>query len=1146
MNMQELLAHLKQKNIAIASDNGELVIHAAKGVMDSETLALLKQHKEALLSAARQEDSAGFASAPINISPDMLPLVSLSQDEINLIVGKVPQGAANIQDIYPLAPMQEGILFHHLLEAGGDAYLLRSVIVFDGRERLDAFLNALQAVIDRHDVLRSAIYWEGLSQPVQVVHRTAKLPVEKIVLRPEADALQQLYAQTDPRIVRLNLQQAPLFKACIGADPHSGEWLLALLNHHLVCDHVTLALTLAEIRMLLQGQGGRLPPPVPYRNFIAQALAVPPSEHEAYFISRLGDVDEPTAPFGIVNIQGTGEHVSEATLPLSDELALRIRDCARQQGVTAAVLFHVAWALVLARCTGRRDAVFGTVLLGRLQGSTGADRSLGMFINTLPIRIPLANANVRETVGDTYRNLSELLNHEQASLALAQRCSSVPNGMPLFTSLFNYRHSDDSLTPFDWEGMRILGSEERTNYPVTLSVNDSGKGFGLTAQCVEGIDPVRIAAYLKTAIEELVGAEPMQAIESLNILPTEELQQLLFEFNDPVVPTRSDRLMHRLFEDQVEKTPDALAVVYEKQGLTYAELNRRANQLAHHLSDIGIRPDDRVAICLERSLEMVVGLLGIVKAGGAYVPLDPGYPQDRLDFMLRDVGAQIVLSQEACRGKLAVSTAAVLCLDSDWELIAQAEDSNPDISVIPENLAYCIYTSGSTGQPKAACVPHQGIVNRLQWMQQQYRLNADDAVLQKTPYSFDVSVWEFFWPLMNGARLVVVRPDAHKDGSALIDIINSEHITTVHFVPSMLQAFIDTPGVENCLSLKRVICSGEALPADLVARFQQKLPAELHNLYGPTEASVDVSYWACLRGRAETAIPIGRPIANIRLYILDRQLNPAPLGTSGELHIGGVGLARGYLNRPELTAEKFIPNPFAEQGERLYKTGDWVRYRPDGNIDYLGRIDHQVKIRGFRIELGEIEARLLEHPDIKEAVVLAREDQPGDKRLVAYLVAAAKDAFDVDTVKLQLKNTLPEYMVPGVFVLLDRMPLNANGKLERKRLPQPDIGAMSAKHYVAPRTATEDILAGIWAEVLGVEQVGVEDNFFELGGHSLLATQLVSRICLRFNINLQLKTLFDTTSVAQLAAKVDLLAWAKDQREAVQYSAELELEDIEL
>ncbi|MDX8130471.1 amino acid adenylation domain-containing protein, partial [Methylomonas sp. OY6] len=532
---------------------------------------------------------------------------------------------------------------------------------------------------------------------------------------------------------------------------------------------------------------------------------------------------------------------------------------------------------------------------------------------------------------------------------------------------------------------------------------------------------------------------------------------------------------------------------FEEQNLTYTELNARANQLAHYLIEQGVGPEVLVGICMERSLDMVIGLLGILKAGGAYVPLDPHYPQERLLFMLDDIAPIVVLTQ-AKFANFAFGNSHVFILDSDWTRIGTYSTVNPYIIIKPENLAYCIYTSGSTGQPKGAGVPHQGILNRLQWMQAEYGLNCTDAVLQKTPYSFDVSVWEFFWPLMTGARLIVAPPELHKDSQGLIDLIQSAGITTVHFVPSMLLAFVDTPGAEHCTSLKRVICSGEALSADLVQRFQQKLPAGLHNLYGPTEASVDVSYWACPMECRATEIPIGKPIANLRLYILDRSLNPVPIGTPGELHIGGIGLGRGYLNQPDLTAEKFIPDPFGQPGSRLYKTGDLVRYRQDGNIDYLGRIDHQVKIRGFRIELGEIEAQLLKQVDVKDAVVVAREDQPGDKRLVAYVVPQAEateaEQAIVERLKVTLRQHLPDYMVPSAFVVLEAMPLSANGKLDRKQLPAPDLSEQLKKTYVAPRTNTERVLAEIWQEVLGVEQVGIEDDFFELGGHSLLATQL--------------------------------------------------------
>ncbi|MCQ8130888.1 amino acid adenylation domain-containing protein, partial [Methylomonas rivi] len=501
------------------------------------------------------------------------------------------------------------------------------------------------------------------------------------------------------------------------------------------------------------------------------------------------------------------------------------------------------------------------------------------------------------------------------------------------------------------------------------------------------------------------------------------------------------------------------------------------------------------------------------------------YPAERLGFMLTDIAPSVVLTQERFAG-LEFAEAQALSLDSDWPWVAAYPADNPQPDLQPSNLTYCIYTSGSTGQPKGAGVPHQGILNRLQWMQAEYRLDHTDHVLQKTPYSFDVSVWEFFWPLMTGTRLVVAAPELHKDSQGLIKLIRSEGITTIHFVPSMLQAFVDTPGVEHCTSLKRVICSGEALPADLVQRFQQKLPAELHNLYGPTEASVDVSYWACPADCKENAIPIGKPIANLRLHILDRSLNPVPIGTPGELHIGGIGLGRGYLNRPDLTAERFVPDPFGPVGSRLYKTGDLTRYRPDGNIDYLGRIDHQVKIRGFRIELGEIEAQLLKQPEIKDAVVVAREDQPNDKRLVAYVVphttaadAKAEHAI-VERIKAALKQNLPDYMVPSAFVVMEAMPLSANGKLDRKLLPTPDFSEQLKNACVAPRTETEQALAEIWQEVLGVEQVGIEDDFFELGGHSLLATQLMSRITKRFSVELPLRHLFKHGRLVALAETI--------------------------
>jgi amino acid adenylation domain-containing protein len=1140
MSMQELLIYFKEKNIVIASDNGELVIHAPQDTINAEILALLKQHKQALLEAVPQQGSAGSAAVPATITPDMLPLVFLSQDEINRIIESVPQGVANIQDIYPLASMQEGILFHHLLEAKGDAYLLRSVIVFDDRARLDAFLGALQAVIDRHDILRTAVYWEGLAQPVQVVHRVAKLPVEEITLNPGQDALQQLYAHTDPRFLRLDLRQAPLFKAYVAVDSQSGSWMLALLNHHLVCDHLTLALTMAEIQMLLQGQGNRLPPPVPYRNFIAQALTVSNADHEAYFRRQLGDINEPTAPFGILDNQGNGEHVTEETLSLSDGLARRIRDSAKQQGVTAAVLFHVAWALVLARCSGRSDVVFGTVLLGRLQGSAGADRALGMCINTLPVRIALANASVVQAVRDTYRRLTDILDHEQASLVLAQRCSAVPAGMPLFTTLLNYRHSGASSAMFDWEGMRILSSEERTNYPITLSVNDLGEGFSLTAQCVEGIDPARIVAYFATAVEGLVDAllgDSGQLVDTLSILPWEERQQLMFGFNNAEKDgCPQDSLIHQLFEQQAEKTPDAVAVVYESRSLTYGELNRRANQVAHRLSALGIRPDDRVVICLERSLEMVIGILAVLKAGGAYVPLDPDYPQDRLVYMLGDSSPVALLTLVALQDSLPHQGLPVVLLDASPAHETRETgpalhyggypDENLDparLGLTSRHLAYVIYTSGSTGQPKGVMVEHANVLRLFEATDDWFRFSAADVWSLFHSFAFDFSVWELWGALLHGGRLIVVPYSTSRSPDDFYALVCRERVTVLNQTPSAFRQLIAAQArSRKPHALRTIIFGGEALEFHtLLPWLENNDPGriELINMYGITEITVHATYYLVKPAdiRFKSGSVVGRPIPDLRFYILDARLQPVPLGVPGEIFIGGAGVARGYLNQPELTKERFIADPFSSKADaRLYKTGDLGRWLADGSIEYLGRNDFQVKIRGFRIELGEIEAQLARCPGVREAVVIAREDQAGDKRLVAYLVAQGGHELTASELRARLAERLPDYMLPGAFVVLPVLPLTANGKLDRLALPAPEVTAYAQCDYQAPLGEPEVTLAKIWADVLHLERVGVNDNFFAIGGDSIRSITAIG-MAKAHGLDIAVIDIFKHQTIANLA-----------------------------
>ena len=607
-----------------------------------------------------------------------------------------------------------------------------------------------------------------------------------------------------------------------------------------------------------------------------------------------------------------------------------------------------------------------------------------------------------------------------------------------------------------------------------------------------------------------------------------DYQRIVVEWNDTHTAYPVDVCLHELIEAQVERTPDTVAVAFEGSELTYRELNGRANKLAEALRGFGVGPDVPVAVCIERSLEMVVGLVGILKAGGAYMPVDPHYPQDRVAFMLGHAKTPVVLTQSHLAAKLPEYSGQVICLDHFHGASAQNRASG----VKPGNLAYVIYTSGSTGAPKGVMSIHLGICNRLFWMQEEYGLTADDRVLQKTPFTFDVSVWEFFWPLMTGARLVVAKPGGHMDSAYLIRTIRDQRITTLHFVPSMLGVFLMDRDAGKCDSIKRVICSGEALSMETQRRFFEVFPnVELHNLYGPTEASVDVTYWKCDPASRELTVPIGRPVANTQMYILDEAMQPVDAGVPGELHIGGVQLARGYVGRPDLTAEKFVPDPFSnEPGARLYKTGDLARFRDDAVIIYLGRIDHQVKIRGFRIELEEIESVLAHYPGVEQCSVIAREDQPGDKRLVAYVVSGG--AIKGEALSLFLKDKLPEYMVPSAFVFIDALPLNANGKLDRKALPAP-VRAHSAgpKEFDAPRNEMEKTIAGVWESVLRVEHIGIRDNFFDAGGNSLKLIEAHMRLREDLKTDIAITTLFEHPTIAALA---DFLGRKDDSNSAAQ------------
>ncbi|MFD7033649.1 amino acid adenylation domain-containing protein [Streptomyces sp. NPDC059917] len=1091
--------------------------------------ALLQTPTVARLAVEAGADHLAVAANAIpegatTITPEMLPLVDLTADEVARIVATVDGGAANVADIYPLAPLQEGLLFHHLLADGGeDTYVTPTVMEFDSRDRLDAFTDALQQVVDRHDTFRTALVWEGLREPVQVVWREAALPVEEVQLDPNGnEPVQQLLSDVG---LSMDLGRAPLLGLHV-ASVADGRWLALLRMHHTVQDHTTLELLLQEVQTILAGRGAELSEPLPFRNFVAQARSgLGGGEHESFFAELLGDVDEPTTPFGLVDARGDGMDAAEARLDIPSDVEARLRTVARQLGASPATVMHVAWARVLSAVSGRDDVVFGTVLFGRMNAGSGADRVPGPFMNMLPVRVRTDEITVVGAVNAMRGQLATLLEHEHAPLAVAQSASGVAGDAPLFTSMFNYRHN----TGFSrgvaaiFDGIEVVFFRERTNYPLAVVVDDDGDRLGLVVDAVAPVDPRAVAALVVTATESLVsllegaleGGSDLP-LSRVGVLDEAERHQVVSGWNDTAAELPVGTL-GGLFEAQVARTPDAVAVVFEGVEVSYAELDARANRLARVLIARGVGAESVVGVCLERGVDLVASLLAVVKAGGAYVPVDPDLPSERVGFMLADAGADCVVTSVALAGVLPEGTAAVVLDDpATVEVLAGVSGGVVASEVLPQHPAYVLFTSGSTGRPKGVVVSHEGIVNRLGWMQSRYGLVAGERVLQKTPFGFDVSVWEFFWPLLEGASLVVARPGGHRDPAYVASVIREAGVSTVHFVPSMLEAFLRDPAAAECSGLRRVICSGEALSSAAVARFFEVFGTgvELHNLYGPTEASVDVTAWECPAGEDISVVPIGAPIANTQVYVLDSGLSPVPVGVGGELYLAGVQLARGYAGRPGLTAERFVASPFGT-GERLYRTGDLARWDVEGQVEYLGRADEQVKIRGFRIEPGEVQAVVAGHPLVAQAAVVAREDVPGDKRLVAYVVPASDADVDVDELRLHLSGHLPEFMVPSAIVVLDALPLSVNGKLDRKALPAPEYATGSGR---GPSTVREEILCAAFAEVLGLDSVGVDDDFFALGGHSLLAIRLVEILRGR-GVSVSVRALLQTPTVARLAVE---------------------------
>jgi amino acid adenylation domain-containing protein len=1108
------------------------------------------------------------------ITPELLPLVALEQSEIDTIVACVAGGAANVQDIYPLAPLQEGILVHHAMTttapaaqtASLDAYVLRALLEFDTRDRLDGFLATLQSIIDRHDILRTAFQWEGLRAPVQVVWRRATLQVEQ--LEGGTDIALNFPANVDVHHARIDVCRAPLLRALVAQNPAQERCRLVLLAHHLVFDHTTLEQIVAEMRIRAAGQADRLPPPVPFRNFVAATRretqtatrretqtatrretqtatrrGTRQEAHEAFFRAMLGDLHEPTVPFGLREVRGDGSKLREARRVLDAELARRLRAQARRLGVTTASLFHLAWALVLARTSGRDDVVFGTVLFGRLHAAAGnaetnqtaTDQAgaLGLFINTLPLRLAVGCVAAGQAVRDTHARLAELLRHEHASLALAQRCSAVPSATPLFSAVLNYRHDRNDAAPDTHPrvllpGVRLLHAAERSNYPLALSVDDSDTGFKLTAQATAPIEPSDICRFTQTVLDELVQAleyAPETPVCRLNMLPAAERRRLLEAGNAHGAPP-APATLPALFEAQVGRTPDLIAVQSGHEILTYAQLNRRANRLAHDLIARAVGPECLVALSAERTPEMIIGLLAILKAGAAYLPLDPAYPAARLAWMVADANPILLLATETSRPRL---PAGVAHISLDAANPGEHDDVNPGdahrrCALRVNHPAYVIYTSGSTGAPKGVVVTHAGIAALAGSQAETLGVTPKSRILQFASLNFDASVWEISVALTRGATLVLAPPDA-TSGPALRALMAAHRITHALLPPSVLATVQPEPSGAPPLALEHLVVGGEACPPALLAAWCRH--CHVSNAYGPTETTVCATLSAPLDGGAA---PIGRPIAGARVYVLDAALEPVPIGVAGELYIAGEGLGRGYLHRPGLTAARFVADPHARPksspasspGARMYRSGDLARWTEDGVLEYLGRADTQVKIRGFRIEPGEIEAELASQPGIAQAAIIRRDDGPGGPCLAAYLVTHPGTGADIASLRAALAARLPQHMIPASFTVLPALPLTPNGKLDRGALPAPDPAQSGPAPDRAPRTQTEQSLALIWGNILRISTINRTGDFFALGGHSLLALQMLSHIRDLFNVELPLSLLFEARTLAALAGEIDL------------------------
>jgi amino acid adenylation domain-containing protein len=1022
-----------------------------------------------------------------------------------------------------------------------------------GSLNVGALRLALQELVLRHEALRTTFSPDGLNICI-----VASLNLEI----PEIDLSGLDLQERETKLADLlknavetpfDLEHGPLFRVeILKIEPQ--EHMLIMTAHHIICDGWSWAVLMPDLgnlyTALSQGKTPDLEEPELYSEYAISLEASIGSEEaiatEAFWLEQYAGtvplVDLPTdRPRPPVRTFRSAREDWD----LSPTLVANLKQFGTKFGCSFMTILLSGFEVWLYRLTGQDDVVVGVSAAG--QAATGLFNLVGHCVNLLPLRSRVdGNQSFSDYLQGRRTAVLDAYDHQQFTFgSLVQKLSITRDAsrIPLAPVLLNIDQGlDCSKLPFGDLKVELF-SNPRAYENFELFVNATELAGKVTLECQYNINLFdaetirdRMAEF-ETILEGIV-ANPSQSLSTLPLLSLSE-QQLLSKWNQTQTDFPQDICIHQLVEAQAERTPDAIAVIFEDQYLTYRELDQKANQLAHYLHSLGVKPETLVGICCDRSLESIIGVLGILKSGGAYVPLDPEYPQERLDYMLQDSQVSVLLTQVNLKANIPACSAEIVCLDSDWETIQSASSSNyhqaPISGVTPKNLSYVIYTSGSTGKPKGVQIEHRSVVNLLKAISEMLDVSANDTLLSVTTLSFDIVVSEIFLPLSIGAKLVLVSRAVTGDGFELVKLIETSGATFMQPTPATWRLLL-AEGWQGSTQLK-MVSTGEALPRDLA---NQLLPkgSELWNLYGPTETTIWTT--GCKVAPGTNPIYIGEPLFNTQAYVFDKHLQPVPVGIPGELHIGGMGLARGYLNRPDLTAEKFIPHPHSSDPDaRLYKTGDLARFLPDGQIECLGRIDDQVKVRGFRIELGEIETTLLLHPEVKEAAVVAREDSSGEKALVGYFIPHNTHGVDLKQLipKLRrfLKDHLPNFMVPSIFVLLEIMPLTPNGKVDRKALPKPESDRSSLRDaYIAPRNPIEQQIADVWAQILNLERVGINDDFFELGGHSLLATQIIARLRKIFTVELTLRTFFEAPTIGNLGERIVTLNWAKQSAKAAQ------------